>query len=162
MKGTVNKVFIIGRLGQEPQIRYMPNGTAVLSISLATNDGYKDSQTGQFIDNTEWHNVTIFGKKAEIVTQYRTKGDLLHVEGRLRTQKWQDKATGQDRYKTDIVANEIELIGQSSEQVQQQPQGQVPVQQPQQFQQPSNQQIQPPIANKFAHREQQQANQNFN
>ena len=154
-KGTVNKVFIIGRLGQEPQIRYMPNGTAVLSISIATNDGYKDSQTGQFIDNTEWHNVTIFGKKAEIVTQYRTKGDLLMIEGRLRTQKWQDKATGQDRYKTDIVANEIELIGQSSEQVQQQPQ---------QFQQPSNQQVQPqpPIANKFAHREQQQANQNFN
>lgn len=109
-KGTVNKVVLLGRLGQDPEVRYMPSGVAVLNISLATVDGYKDAQTGQFIDNTEWHRVVIFGKQAETVQQYVRKGGQLFVEGRLRTNKWTDQ-NGVDRYTTEIVANQVQMIG---------------------------------------------------
>ena len=113
-KGTVNKVIILGRLGQDPEVRYMPNGGAVANVSIATNDGYKDKQTGQYIDVTEWHRVVIFNKMAEVVQQYCKKGSQLYVEGRIRTNKWQDQ-TGADRYTTEIVANEIQLMGGSSQ-----------------------------------------------
>ncbi|WP_203368685.1 single-stranded DNA-binding protein [Cysteiniphilum marinum] len=113
-KGTVNKVVLIGRLGGNPELRYMPNGQAVVNISIATNDGYKDKQTGQYIDVTEWHRVVVFGKLAEVVNQFTQKGSLLYVEGRIRTNKWQDQ-TGQDRYTTEIVANEIQLMGSNSQ-----------------------------------------------
>ena len=109
-KGTVNKVVLLGRLGQDPEVRYMPSGAAVANISLATVDGYKDAQTGQFIDNTEWHRVVIFGKQAETVQQYVRKGGQLFIEGRLRTNKWTDQ-NGQDRYTTEIVANQVQMIG---------------------------------------------------
>ena len=112
-KGTVNRAMVIGRMGQDPDIRYMPSGMAVVTLSLATNDGYKDRQTGQFVESTEWHRVTVFGKQAETVGQFVKKGDLLYIEGRIRTNKWQDQ-TGQDRYTTEIVANQMQMLtGQS-------------------------------------------------
>ena len=109
-KGTVNKVILLGRLGSDPEVRYMPSGMSVANLRLATNDGYKDRQTGQFIENTEWHRVVVFGKQAEIVSQYTQKGSLLYIEGRIRTNKWQDQ-NGQDRYTTEIVATEMQLMG---------------------------------------------------
>ncbi|MDF2690818.1 MAG: single-strand binding protein [Gammaproteobacteria bacterium] len=108
-KGTLNKVILIGRLGSDPEIRYMPNGNAIANLRLATNDGYKD-KNGQFQESTEWHRVVLFGRLAEIAGQYLQKGRLVYVEGRIRTNKWQDQA-GQDRYSTEIVANEMQLLG---------------------------------------------------
>ena len=110
-RGTVNKVTLVGRLGADPELRYMPSGMAAANIRLATNDGYKDRQTGQFIEHTEWHRVSIFGKLAETLSQYVKKGDLLYIEGRIRTNKYQDKITGQDRYTTDIIATEMQMLG---------------------------------------------------
>lgn len=109
-KGTLNKVILIGRLGADPEVRYMPNGGAVTNLRLATNDGYKDKNTGQFVENTEWHRVVLFNKLAEVAGQYAQKGKLLYIEGRIRTNKWQDK-DGQDRYTTEIVANEMQFLG---------------------------------------------------
>lgn len=109
-KGTVNKAILLGRLGADPEVRYMPSGMAVANLRLATNDGYKDRQTGQFVENTEWHRVVVFGKQADIISQYTQKGSLLYIEGRIRTNKWQDQS-GQDRYTTEIVASEFQLIG---------------------------------------------------
>lgn len=113
-RGTVNKVILIGRLGFDPEIRCMPSGMSVANLRLATNDGYKDRQTGQFIENTEWHRVALFGKQAETVTQYAKKGSLLYIEGRIRTNKWQDQS-GQDRYTTEIVATEMQLMNVRNE-----------------------------------------------
>lgn len=109
-KGTLNKVILIGRVGADPEVRYMPNGNAVANVRLATNDGYKDKTTGQMQESTEWHRVVSFGKLAEIVGQYVQKGKLLYVEGRIRTNKWQDQA-GQDRYTTEIIASDIQFLG---------------------------------------------------
>jgi len=115
-KGTINKVIIIGRLGQNPELRYMPSGIAMTTISVATNDGYKDAKTGQFIEQTEWHRVAMFGKQAETLNQFVGKGDLIYIEGKLKTRKWQDKTTGQDRYSTDIVATDMQMLGSSDHQ----------------------------------------------
>lgn len=109
-KGTVNKVILLGRLGAAPEVRYMPSGMSVVNLRVATNDGYKDRQTGQFIENTEWHRVVVFGKQAEIVSQYTQKGSLLYIEGRIRTNKWQDQ-NAQERYTTEIIAMDIQLMG---------------------------------------------------
>ena len=109
-KGTVNKVILLGRLGADPEVRYMPSGMSVANLRLATNDGYKDRQTGQFIENTEWHRVVVFGKQAEIVSQYTKKGSLLYIEGRIRTNKWHDQ-NSQERYTTEVVAIEMQLMG---------------------------------------------------
>ncbi|MFZ9035176.1 MAG: single-stranded DNA-binding protein [Francisellaceae bacterium] len=109
-KGTVNKVILLGRLGVDPEVRYMPSGTTVANIRMATNDAYKDRQSGQLIENTEWHRVVVFGKSAEVVAQYCRKGSMLYIEGRIRTNKWQDQ-NGQDRYTTEIVATEVQLMG---------------------------------------------------
>jgi len=114
-KGTINKVIVLGRIGVNPEVRYMPSGMAVMSLSLATNDGYKDKNTGQFVDLTEWHRVSIFGKQAETIGSYLKKGDLLYVEGRIKTTKYQDKTTGEDRYSTEIVAIQTQMIGGKSE-----------------------------------------------
>lgn len=109
-KGTLNKVILIGRLGADPEVRYMPSGSAVANLRLATNDGYKDRQSGQFVENTEWHRAVLFGRLAEVAGQYLQKGRLVYIEGRIRTNKWQDQQ-GQDRYTTEIVANEMQLLG---------------------------------------------------
>ena len=110
LKGTVNKVIILGRLGADPEVRYTPGGSAVANLRIATNSGYKDKQTGQFVESTEWHRVVVFGRTAEIAGQYLAKGRMAYVEGRLRTNKWQDQS-GNDRYTTEIVANELQLVG---------------------------------------------------
>ena len=113
-KGTINKVILLGRVGVDPETRYMPSGVAVTNLSIATNDGYKDKQTGQYIENTEWHRVVSFGKQAESISQYTNKGSLLYIEGRIRTNKWQDQS-GQDRYTTEIIATDFQFIGGRSD-----------------------------------------------
>ena len=110
MSGTINKVILIGRLGADPEVRYMPSGGAVANLRLATNDGYKDKNSGQFVENTEWHRVVVFGRLAEIAGEYLRKGRMVYIEGRIRTNKWQDQS-GQDRYTTEVVANELQLLG---------------------------------------------------
>lgn len=111
-RGTLNKVILIGRVGADPEVRYMPSGNAVANVRLATNETYKDKTSGQNQEQTEWHRVVMYGKLAEIVGQYVQKGRLIYVEGRIRTNKWQDQS-GQDRYTTEIIANEMQLLGGS-------------------------------------------------
>jgi len=98
----VNKVILIGNLGKDPEIRYMPNGGAVANISIATSDSWKDKATGEQKEKTEWHNISIFGKLAEIAGEYLRKGSSVYIEGALQTRKWQDQS-GNDRYTTEVV-----------------------------------------------------------
>ncbi|MGP4123656.1 MAG: single-stranded DNA-binding protein [Sodalis sp. (in: enterobacteria)] len=100
----VNKVILVGNLGQDPEIRYMPNGSAVANITLATSESWRDKQTGETKEKTEWHRVVLFGKLAEIVGEYLRKGSQVYIEGALQTRKWQDQ-NGQDRYTTEVVVN---------------------------------------------------------
>lgn len=104
MARGVNKVLIIGNLGQDPEVKYMPNGNAVTNVTVATSESWKDKETGQQKDRTEWHRVVFFGKLAEIAGQYLHKGSKVYVEGALRTRKWQDQS-GADRYSTEIVVD---------------------------------------------------------
>ena len=108
---SVNKVILIGNLGKDPDVRYMPSGKAVASVTLATNESWKDRTTGEKQERTEWHNVVFYSPLAEIVGQYLRKGSSVFVEGRLQTRKWQDKTSGQDRYITEIIANEMKMLG---------------------------------------------------
>ncbi|MDG4596715.1 MAG: single-stranded DNA-binding protein [Candidatus Contendobacter sp.] len=107
---SVNKVILIGNLGKDPDVRYMPNGRAVANVTIATNESWKDRNTGEKQERTEWHNVVFYSPLAEIVGQYLRKGSSVFVEGRLQTRKWQDK-NGQDRYTTEIIANEMKMLG---------------------------------------------------
>ncbi|KGD70397.1 single-stranded DNA-binding protein [Tatumella morbirosei] len=100
----VNKVILVGNLGQDPEIRYMPNGGAVANITLATSESWRDKQTGENKEVTEWHRVVLFGKLAEVAGEYLRKGSQVYIEGQLRTRKWQDQG-GQDRYTTEVVVN---------------------------------------------------------
>jgi len=109
MARGVNKVILIGNLGKDPEVRYMPSGGAVVNITLATSDTWKDKTSGEAKERTEWHNVVFFNKLAEIVGQYLKKGSRMYVEGSLRTRKWQDK-DGQDRYSTEIVAADMQML----------------------------------------------------
>ncbi len=104
MARGVNKVILIGNLGQDPETRYTPNGTAVVNVSLATDESYKDKNTQQMVEKTEWHRVVMFGKIAEIAGQYLAKGSKVYIEGKLQTRKWQDQS-GQDRYTTEVVVD---------------------------------------------------------
>ena len=108
---SLNKVLLIGHLGRDPDTRYMPDGSAVCAISVATTETWKDKASGQKQEKTEWHNVTLYRRLAEIAGQYLKKGSLVYIEGRLQTDKWQDKTTGQDRYTTRIVADEMKMLG---------------------------------------------------
>jgi len=108
-KGGVNKVILIGNLGNDPEIRYMPSGGAVANISLATNEIWKDKQTGAQQERTEWHRIVLFNRLAEVVGEYLHKGAKIYLEGSLRTRKWQDK-TGQERYTTEIIANDMQML----------------------------------------------------
>ncbi|MCI0517813.1 MAG: single-stranded DNA-binding protein [Woeseiaceae bacterium] len=110
MARGVNKVIIVGNLGNDPETRYMPSGSAVTNLSVATNESWKDKQTGEQKDRTEWHKVAMFGRLAEIAAEYLRKGSQVYIEGKLRTRKWQDK-DGQDRYTTEIVADEMQMLG---------------------------------------------------
>ncbi len=100
----VNKVILVGNLGQDPELRYMPNGGAVANITLATSESWRDKQTGENKEITEWHRVVLFGKLAEVAGEYLRKGSQVYIEGQLRTRKWQDQG-GQDRYTTEVVVN---------------------------------------------------------
>ncbi len=109
MARGVNKVILIGNCGQDPETRYMPSGGAVTNISLATSETWKDKQTGQPQERTEWHRIVFFNRLAEIAGEYLRKGGKVYIEGSLRTRKWQDQS-GQDRYTTEIVANEMQML----------------------------------------------------
>lgn len=100
----VNKVILIGNLGQEPEVRYMPNGSPVANITLATSEIWRDKQTGENREKTEWHRVVLFGKLAEVAGEYLHKGSQIYIEGSLQTRKWQDQ-NGQDRYTTEVIVN---------------------------------------------------------
>ena len=110
MSRGINKVILVGNLGSDPEVRYMPSGSAVANVSLATTDSWKDKNTGAQQDRTEWHRVVFFNRLAEIVGEYLKKGSQVYVEGRLQTRKWQDKQ-GVDRYTTEIVVSEMQMLG---------------------------------------------------
>ena len=114
MARGINKVILVGNLGQDPEVRYMPNGNGVANITLATSDSYKDKNTGQVVDKTEWHRVVFFGKLAEIVGEYCRKGSQIYIEGKLQTRKWTDQQ-GQEKYTTEIVVDgftgQMQMLG---------------------------------------------------
>ncbi len=109
MARGVNKVLLIGNLGMDPEVRYTPNGNAVANVVLATSNAWRDKQTGELQERTEWHRIVFFNRLAEIVAEYLRKGSKIYVEGSLRTRKWQDKA-GAERYTTEIIANEMQIL----------------------------------------------------
>jgi single-strand DNA-binding protein len=109
-KGSVNKVILVGNLGKDPEVRYTPNGLAVANIVLATTESWKDKQSGENVDKTEWHRIVLYNRLAEIVGEYLKKGSKVYLEGRLQTRKWQDKTSGQDRYTTEIVADSLQML----------------------------------------------------
>lgn len=109
----LNKVMLIGNLGADPEVRYMPNGGAVTNINLATTRRWKDKQSGERREHTEWHRVVFFNRLAEVAGEYLRKGSQVYVEGRIQTHKWQDQS-GQDRYTTEIVAGEMQMLGSRS------------------------------------------------
>lgn len=117
----VNKVILVGNLGNDPEQRAMPNGTAVANITVATSETWKDKQTGEQKERTEWHKVVFFGRLAEIAGEYLRKGSKVYLEGQLRTRKWEDKQTGQDRYTTEIVASEMQMLDSKGQQQGSQP-----------------------------------------
>ena len=110
MARGVNKVILIGHVGQSPDVRYAPSGGAVANVSLATNESWKDKTTGEKQERTEWHRVVFFGRLAEVVKEYVSKGAQIYIEGSLRTRKWQAK-DGSDRYTTEVVADEMQMLG---------------------------------------------------
>ena len=109
MARGVNKVILIGNLGKDPEIRYTAGGAAIANVTIATSESWKDKNTGEQVEKTEWHRVVFFNRLAEIVGEYVKKGSKIFVEGRLQTRKWQDQQ-GQDRYTTEIVANEMQML----------------------------------------------------
>ena len=111
---SVNKVILVGNLGADPESRFAPSGDAICNISVATTESWKDKQTGEKKEATEWHRVGFFGKLAEIAGQYLRKGSQVYIEGSLRTRKWQDK-NGQDRYTTEIRGDEMKMLGSKSD-----------------------------------------------
>lgn|SRR5690606_27463510 len=144
MARGINKVILIGNLGQDPDTRYTPNGNAVVNLTLATDESYKDRQSGQLVPRTEWHKVVLFGKVAEVAGQYLRKGSKVYIEGRLQTRKWQGQ-DGQDRYTTEIVVDingQMQMLdsrGSEGGMNQGEPQGR-PQQQQQQYNAPPQQQ----------------------
>ena len=112
MRG-INKVILVGSLGADPEVKYMPNGGAVANVSIATTEQWKDKDSGEKKEKTEWHRVVFFKRLAEIVGEYLRKGSQVYIEGKLQTRKWQDK-NGNDRYTTEIIANEMQMLGSST------------------------------------------------
>lgn len=117
----VNKVILVGNLGQEPEVRYMPNGGAVANLTLATSESWRDKQDGEIREHTEWHRVVVFGKLAEIASEYLRKGAQVYIEGQLRTRKWTDQS-GQDKYTTEVIVGQngtMQMLGRRDSQPQQ-------------------------------------------
>ena len=110
MARGVNKVILIGNLGADPETRAMPSGTTVANLRVATSESWRDKQTGEQQERTEWHRVALFGRLAEVAGEYLRKGSQVYIEGSLRTRKWQDKE-GKDRYSTEIVGNDLQMLG---------------------------------------------------
>jgi len=163
-RGSVNKVILIGTLGRDPEMRYLPNGNAVCSVSIATDEGYKDRNTGQQVDKTEWHRVEAFGRLAEIMGEYVKKGSKIYVEGKLRTDEYEKD--GIKRYATKIIANEMTMLDSKNAQNQgdagmgyNAPQQAAAPQQPAQGyqQQPAMPQQAAPMANPYGQQPQQTA-----
>ena len=146
MARAINKVTLIGTLGRDPEFRYLPNGNAVANLSLATDESYNDKQTGQKVEQTEWHRLTVYGRLAEICQQYLKKGSRAYFEGKLRTREWEKD--GIKRYTTEIICNEMMMLdsrqsnGQMSQDSYQQPQGSPAPQQQGGYQNPQYQQPQ--------------------
>ncbi len=111
MAKSVNKVILVGNLGKDPELKYTPQGTAVARITVATSSSYKDKTSGDWKETTEWHNVVLWQRQAEIAGEYLKKGNKVYIEGRLQTRSWDDKQTGQKKYMTEVVANELVLMG---------------------------------------------------
>jgi single-strand DNA-binding protein len=110
MARGVNKVILVGNLGNDPDMKYTASGAAIANITVATSESWNDKQTGEKVEKTEWHRVVFFRRLAEIVGEYLRKGSQVYIEGKLQTRKWQDQ-NGQDRYTTEIVANEMQMLG---------------------------------------------------
>lgn len=110
MARGVNKAILVGNLGRDPEVRYTANGGAVANITIATSEQWRDKQTGEQQERTEWHRVVLFGRLGEIAGEYLKKGQQVYIEGRIQTRKWQDQS-GQDRYTTEIVANDMQMLG---------------------------------------------------
>lgn len=108
---SVNKVILVGNLGRDPEVRYTPDGAAVCNLSLATTSSWKDKASGEKRDETEWHRVVMYSRLAEIAGEYLKKGRSVYIEGRLKTRKWQDKDTGADRFSTEVVADQMQMLG---------------------------------------------------
>jgi single-strand DNA-binding protein len=116
MSRGINRVTLVGNLGKDPEVRYLPAGSAVCSIAVATTDEWKDKNSGERQSRTEWHNVEAFGRLAEIMGEYLRKGSQVYIEGSIRTDKYQDKTTGQDRYSTKVIAREMQMLGSKGDQ----------------------------------------------
>ena len=110
MARGVNKVILVGNLGQDPEVRYTTSGSAVTNVSVATTESWKDKTTGERVDKTEWHRVVFFGRLAEIAGEYLRKGSQVYIEGKIQTRKWQDQ-NNQDRYTTEVVGNDLQMLG---------------------------------------------------
>lgn len=110
MARGINKVILVGNLGRDPEMKYTSNGAAIANITVATSESWNDKQTGQKVEKTEWHRVVFFRRLAEVVGEYLKKGSQIYIEGQLQTRKWQDK-DGNDRYTTEIVGNEMQMLG---------------------------------------------------
>lgn len=108
---SVNKVQLIGNLGRDPETRFTPDGSAICNVSIATTSKWKDKNSGETVEETEWHRVVFFNRLAEIAGEFLKKGRSVYIEGRLKTRKWQDKETGADRYATEIVADQMQMLG---------------------------------------------------
>jgi single-strand DNA-binding protein len=111
MARGINKVILVGNLGADPDTRYMPSGKAVTNIRIATSESWKDKQTGDQQERTEWHSIVLYDKLGEIAAEYLRKGSQVYIEGKLRTRKWQDKTDGKDRYTTEIIADDMQMLG---------------------------------------------------
>jgi len=146
----VNKVIIVGNLGQDPEVKYMPNGGAVCNISVATSDTWKDKSSGEQREKTEWHRIVMFRRLAEIAGEYLKKGSKVYIEGKLQTRKWQDQQ-GNDRYTTEIVADQMQMLdSKGGGSADYSSQGQAPRQSaPQQSQPQAQAQSAPPADNSF-------------
>src|SRR4051812_35191715 len=111
MAKSVNKVILIGTLGKDPELKYTPQGTAVTKFSMATNESFKDKQSGEWKERTDWHNIVCWQRTAEVAAEYLKKGRQVYIEGRLSTRSWDDKETGQKKYMTEVVCNDLVLLG---------------------------------------------------
>ncbi|MCP1674128.1 single-strand DNA-binding protein [Natronocella acetinitrilica] len=142
MARGINKVILVGNLGADPEVRHGTNNNMIANVRLATTDSWRDKQSGEQQERTEWHRVVFFGKTAEVVSQYLVKGSKIYVEGRLQTRKWQGQ-DGQDRYTTEIVGNDMQMLDGRNENAAPRPQAAAPQNQGQQPQQPPAQYQQP-------------------